>query len=785
MNKEKNVIFYTASAGSGKTYQLSVVYLKLLKSLFEKGNLSLKPILGITFTNKACFEMKERIIQFLKEIALNTEKGKILKSQTGISSELAEKFLDEIFLNYDEFQIKTIDSFLLHLYRGLAYELGLVADFRVKTYIEESYMEKALNRIFEIAQREKELEKFLEKFTDHILETEEQLKMNIKPRLISGLKQLVEKSTYNREFASFLEKIEKTKLKELLQEVEKEDKLEEKQKLVISGKYYLYLFSLIKSKLEEVFEEEKIIYMGSWKEKLSNYLSRDFIPWIYVKMGGFEGIIIDEFQDTDPLQWEAMFPLIENLVGEGKFLVCAGDPKQSIFKWRGADPFLIKELKNYFPQEQIKEEVLNKNYRSSKNIVQFNNNFFSLFKDENIRKKVLEKLIFGTDEKNETLKKEILEKVSRSFAEVFSEVNQIPENNFSGKWEIRFVKIKDKNVLKEKKQSVRLKEKIREAVKEEVLALIQELKNKGVKDIAILLRKNEHISEMSSYLLSKGLKVIGSASLKLKESPVVSSLVSLLKFMEYPEDEIAFAGILTGGLFPEGLKIMEEYRSFIFKGGYLSLIEFVKNEFPEFWGKLDELYETSKFLNPYEFCRKFIRDYRIFERKSGEQAYVYKFLSILLEFITKAGDLSEFLEYWDNYAQDELEMPRDEEAIKVLSIHLAKGLEFKTVIIPLDWDTRAFKTELKLLFHKGSFYRAKKEELPEEVKKSWYLEKAKIELELLNLLYVAFTRAIENLYIIVPEEKTPKPGEIFKWLYSCYEEKFFKNSDSISSLSSS
>ena len=126
-------------------------------------------------------------------------------------------------------------------------------------------------------------------------------------------------------------------------------------------------------------------------------------------------------------------------------------------------------------------------------------------------------------------------------------------------------------------------------------------------------------------------------------------------------------------------------------------------------------------------------------------------------------------------------MPIDEEAIKVLSIHLAKGREFKTVIVPLDWDTRAFKTDLKLVFHDGKFYRAKKEELPEKIKKSWYLEKSRIELEVLNLLYVAFTRAIENLYILVPEEKTPKSGEIFKMIYSCYTEKLASISD-LSSL---
>ncbi|RKX63353.1 MAG: hypothetical protein DRP34_02220, partial [Thermodesulfobacteriota bacterium] len=194
-----NIIIYNASAGSGKTYQLSLNYLKLLNQLQKEGIFNLKNLLAIAFTNKASFEMKERIISFLKEISNNTERGKLLSKETGITSEIANNLLEEIFLNYDSFQIKTIDSFLLNLYKALSYELDILSDFQIKTYIEEDLIEKALNKLFEEAKQKEELLSFLETFVNYLFETEDKLKIDMKNKLVKSLEKILQKITYKKE----------------------------------------------------------------------------------------------------------------------------------------------------------------------------------------------------------------------------------------------------------------------------------------------------------------------------------------------------------------------------------------------------------------------------------------------------------------------------------------------------------------------------------------------------------------------------------------------------------
>lgn len=722
-----NIIIYNASAGSGKTYQLALNYLKLLSHLSVGEEFKFKNLLAITFTNKASFEMKERIISFLKEIFKQTERGKNLCEETGITPKKAEIILEELFLKYDSLQIKTIDSFLLNLYRALSYELDMPADFQIKTYIEESLIEKALNRLFEEAKEKEELLEFLENFVDYLFTNEDKLQIDMKNRLIKLTEKIFQKITYKKELIDTLEDYKEPYLK--------------------SQDLYLGLYALLKKKLEEVFNEEKIFFIGVWKERLSQNLTKypEFIPWIYVKLGSLEGIIIDEFQDTDRVQWEAIMPIVEDVISRNRFLICAGDPKQSIFQWRGGDPFILETILQEFSSYPIRIENLEKNYRSAPEVVKFNNLFFShISNDYELKKELLEELIFGKDKFEE--KERVIESVLKDFNWSFENVYQEAVNNFKGEVKCKFLKIE--NNLEKKS----LKERIKELTKKEILNILRELeKSNDFEDVAILVRKNEEIAELSSFLISQGFKVIGSSFLKIKESPLINSIVSLLKFINYPEDEIALAGFLSGSFSEEFLNILNRYYEFKFSGSNLILTDFVKNEYPNFWKTyIEDFISANKYFSFYELCRYIINKLRIEEKRESEISYLYKFLSIVLDFSFKGGDLEEFLEYWEKYSEDELEMPKDKSAVKILTIHLAKGLEFNHVILPLTWEERPYTSDFRLVFYNGNIYRGKKEELPEEGKIGWYLEKAKTKLELFNLLYVGFTRAIKTLYILIP-----------------------------------
>jgi ATP-dependent exoDNAse (exonuclease V) beta subunit len=730
-----NIIIYNASAGSGKTYQLALNYLKLLNKIYEEGEFNLKNLLAITFTNKASFEMKERIISFLKEIYQQTEKGKVKTYETGISRERAEILLEEIFLKYDSLQIKTIDSFLLNLYRALSYELDMPTDFQIKTYLEEGLIEKALNKLFESAKKMKGLLSFLENFVDHLLANEEKLRIDMKNKLIKDSEKIFQKVTYKKELLETLGTYQEDKVEKILLDLDKKEISQD------SKDYYLILYTLLKKKLEEVFNRERMLFIGVWKEILSKYLTLfpEFIPWIYVKLGNLEGIIIDEFQDTDRVQWEAILPIVEDVLSRNKVFVCACDPKQSIFQWKGGDPS--------YP---IKVEVLGKNYRSAVDIVKFNNLFFSYInKNLELKKELLEELVFGKEKIEE--KEEILTNVLKDFDWSFENVIQEAVNDFKGEVKCKFLKIE------EDVEGKSPKEKVKELIKKEILDILRDLEQKkDLDDVAILVRINEDITELSSFLISEGFKVIGSSFLKIKESPLINAFFSLLKFLNYSEDEIALAGFLSGELFENSLNILSRYCEFKLIGSNLSLVEFLKKEYPSLWENyIEDILSVKKYLSLYELCQYIVKKFRLEEKKSKELAYLYKFLSIILDFSFKGGDLEEFLEYWERYSEDELEMPKDKTAIKILTLHLAKGLEFNHVILPLFWEEKTYISDLGLVFYNGNIYKGRKEDLPNEGKIGWYLEKAKTKLELFNLLYVGFTRAIKTLYILIPEiEKT-------------------------------
>ncbi|RLG12829.1 hypothetical protein DRN73_01220 [Candidatus Pacearchaeota archaeon] len=749
-----NIILYNASAGSGKTYRLAIEYLKILKKL--QGS-SFKNILAITFTNKACYEMKERILSFLKSIVLQNEKGKKLTEEIDITSEEADTLLRDIFLDYDKFQIKTIDSFLLNLYKALAYEMDLFSDFKIKTYLDEKTIEKALNILLEEAFQKHDLLNYLEKFLEYVFKVEEGIKINIKNQLISKIQELIRKTTSYRDFVIHIHKFKNKNILEFLKELEEQIKKVEKEEdyAKISAQYYIYLYYILKDKIEEVLKKEKAIYMGFWKEKLFEYLTEDFLPWVYVKLGILEAIIIDEFQDTDRLQWEAIKPLIENLIAENKYLICAGDPKQSIFKWRGADPNILNEIKEKFEKYRIKEEILNINYRSSPQIIDFNNKFFTfLKKNKEIKEKIIEALVFGKSSKEDaTIKENIKSSITQKFEQTFSHIIQEKAKNLNGRCQIIKVYVEDNLNIFKKSYKNEIERIIKEKIYEEIIKILYFLeKEKKLEDTTILLRRNQDVAELSSYLISKGFRVLGTSFLKLKESPLINSLICALKFFNYPEDEIALFGILNSGFIEKGEKILNDFLNFKLRKGEFNLVKFVKEYYPEIWQKnFEEPLQIFRFCALYDFCRYIINLWQIEEKRPQELVYLYKFLSFILQFSKETDDLEEFLEYWDKYFDEEIELPQDEKAIKVFTIHSAKGLEFKNVILPLDWSEKDYKSELGFVFYNGEIYKARKDRLPPEVKEQWYLNKFEIKLELLNLLYVAFTRAIENLYILIPE----------------------------------
>ena len=167
------VVLLKASAGSGKTHALTERFVQFLLSDQIPRN-HLRNILAITFSNNAAKEMKERILKWLKDVYFRdperlSELTQVLSSSAEDLVERAERVIDEILLNYTEFQVKTIDSFMASIYKASAIDFGYLPDFEI-LFAPEKIMSYAFNRFLRSVRTGSPEAGFLEKLVDVILE---------------------------------------------------------------------------------------------------------------------------------------------------------------------------------------------------------------------------------------------------------------------------------------------------------------------------------------------------------------------------------------------------------------------------------------------------------------------------------------------------------------------------------------------------------------------------------------------------------------------------------------
>lgn len=729
----ENIVIYQASAGSGKTYQIALNYLKLLKRFHPKPTEELstkasplpgfKDLVAITFTNKAVFEMKERIISFLREIALDSEKGRHISLETGIEKEEADWLLDEIFLNYDYFEVNTIDSFLLKFFRSLAYEFDLHPNFDVRTYLDPTLLEKALFNLYLRSQQDENIKNLLEEFINFHINEEKKLKINFKRTLVSQLEDFIEALTYDDKLSSALDV---------------KDQKYEDTKVSKKGRLYFQLFNLLKDELEKILLEVGIVYMGYWKEKLAQSIRSDYLPWIYVKLGKIKAFIIDEFQDTDRLQWISLYPLIEELISDGRTFIVAGDLKQSIYRWKGADPTLLEQIKENFKDYNISIKTLDKNFRSGSSIVKFNNNFFKVLTNSSLKSYVLERII---KEKNNSNKKneELIKRAEEQLQKLFDNIEQECHKNFDGKVYIHWLVFNNK--LDEKTLFERIVE-----------VIIDIIKSSDRGEFTILCRENEEVAKISNYLTRHGFKVVGSSFLKLKESHLVNGLIAFIKLFYGQEVELSLATILLEFFGKEGEEILKKYGKFKKTGERnFKLLDYIKFYHSDFWNKhFREVLEIGAKLNLYQFITYLVDKYQLEKKFPSEMAYLHKFLSLLLEFLKRGRDLEDFFNSLNSLLDEDVDIVYNKETIKVMTIHASKGLEFDRVILPLNFSFDRYNIKSGFLITEEGIFKGNIEEFPEDIKEHYLAMKILFKLEFLSLLYVGFTRAITNLHLIVP-----------------------------------
>ncbi len=535
----------------------------------------------------------------------------------------------------------------------------------------------------------------------------------------------------------------------------------------ISKKYFLYLtllkninalcvLSEVKILVDRYKAERNIVFISEFNKAVSTFISQEPVPYIYERLGDrYKHYLVDEFQDTSALQWLNLLPLVHNSLSEGKFCMVVGDGKQSIYRWRGADveqfanlPRVENKDKSVWIEEQQRaleseytEKHLNTNRRSCEEVIKFNNSLFEFLAD---------RLLDG------------------SYKKVYDHSAQEAASKKGGRISMNFV-----SGEKPARPGDGLAVAGGEEAGERTLQLVQERIESSIKegyrfsDIAILVRKNKNGNEIANFLLQKGVPVISSDSLLLKNCPEVNFVNAFLGWLINPNDSVSAASVIT----------------YLKETGYSAIDHTIIHSVAiepyvlrDVLSKLGIQLDVSALtaLSLFELCTETLR---LFKLEGRNPLYLNFFLDEVSNFAQKeSNSVFAFLSWWKQKSDNlSVKIPANTNAVKVLTIHSSKGLEFPVVIFPFaDWkvdraqdiliDTHEEIPELPVALVKTGGALKKTVFEPQSTE-----EEQKQKLDNLNLLYVACTRAVDELHLIARD--TAKFRTTGHWLHDFATEK--------------
>lgn len=506
----------------------------------------------------------------------------------------------------------------------------------------------------------------------------------------------------------------------------------------------LSLLNSIGQELKRIQEEQNVLSISEFNAIIHREIQNQPAPFIYERLGErYRHFFIDEFQDTSHMQWHNLVPLIDNaLAGEDLHagpgsLMLVGDPKQSIYRWRGgrAEQFieLGKETFNPFSNPDKKTLVLGTNYRSFTEVVNFNNSFFTFLANEFEQPDYAAMYAASAQDTNPKAGGY----VNISF---LPEIQQDPE-------------IEEEELTKD------------DLYLEATLSTIYKVLAQGfeLKDIVLLTRKRQPGILLATYLTEKGIKILSSETLLIDSATEVKLILNLLRYLKSNDNREAKAHFLY---FAAGTQQALPVHDFIAAG-----MEQQDEEALEQWlggHGIHISFKGCRRKSLYEAVESIID---AFIKDRANQSYVQYFLDLVLErdMRTQSG-IADFLDYWDKNGQKfSIPSPEGENAVRIMTIHKSKGLEFPVVIFPFAEEdySRSRRNKLWLELDDTTFEFQKalidsSKAVAEYGDKAAELYKTKEQEELLdniNILYVALTRAEEQLYIISNRNFTSR-GEL-------------------------
>ncbi len=509
----------------------------------------------------------------------------------------------------------------------------------------------------------------------------------------------------------------------------------------------LSLLNTVSNELSKIQKEQNVLSITEFNAIIYKEIQNQPAPFIYERLGErYRHFFIDEFQDTSEMQWQNLIPLIDNVTsseqnGEKGTLMIVGDPKQSIYRWRGGKAEQFIELsKNHNPFNNPEKVVvhLDKNYRSFSEVIDFNNRFFQLMSTE------FENIDYKDLYQNHS--------------------HQQLNDKKGGYVNISFLPIIEKSIDSSDDDEASDKTDLYVLA---TLNIIQKVLKQGFeyKDIVILTRKRTEGIAIANYLTEQKIPLLSSETLMIQNATEVRMIIHLLSYLKNSADKEAKANFLY--YLAQNNQDKLPVHDFIATG-----IEQVSEADFEKWLQDFDIqlsFQNLRKKSLYEAVEIIVT--KILKQKNSN-SYVQYFLDIVLErdVRTQAG-VSDFLVFWEKNAEKfSIPSPEGNNAVRIMTIHKSKGLEFPIVIMPFaDEDySRSPKNKLwidadesDIGLPKVLIDNNKAVEGFGDAAKQVFEQKSQEELlDNINVLYVALTRAEEQLYIISQAVK-PRKDETY------------------------
>jgi ATP-dependent helicase/nuclease subunit A len=796
-----------ASAGSGKTHMLTKRFVQfILSDKISRNNL--RNILAITFSNNASKEMKSRILQWLKLLHFGDPEmtDQMLEAVSIDREKLTERagqMVEQILRDYADFEVRTIDSFMTSIFKTSAIDFGFNSEFDIlmsnDALMEYSFdlflrsvregttkAELLLNIISAIQEGKQGQEAYMWDPSSVLLEEVKGLYGKLsatgkKPMIedysgafddikneirtaVEDLEKVVLKSGLakraNSSFDTVLYLVREGMFADLIGKGLKNPPVNKPGKgqsafqssfdqivgewetaAGLINKYiallvrsrsmpYLKVYESFREIVETVKRRQGKVFIEDISRNLAEYINEEIVPDIYFRIGEtIYHFLIDEFQDTSLIQWHNLFPLFENALSQGGSLFVVGDTKQAIYGFRNADYTIMRESEstNPFPSAIHNVKELTTNYRSLRKILDFN-------------EKVFKDTVAGKEKYREAGTRSGL-----------TDYVQCARDGFSQGYCEVVLEERDDETLPERRV---------------IQDLVAELRSRGFSygDIAILTRRNEDVVKTTLWLNEKNIDFISYSNLDIRRRRITGEIVALLNFLDSPMDDLSFSTFINGEIFGAIMRAEhpeitpERLGEFLF--GYRDsppLYKSFQKEFSILWEKyFAGLFKASGYFPIYDLVTEAYAVFRVFETLGDEEAALVKILEAVKEF-EGAGynSIRDFLDFAGDSDSGEsewnMDVPKALDAVKVMTIHKAKGLGFPVVIVLLyegrnrgfdyiieeeEDGVRLLKINRKTMVSDPTFERLYEEEATKE------------NVNRLNSLYVGFTRAKEELYVI-------------------------------------